>query len=413
MATYTPNSILIVDDTPNNIRVLLNVLSESGFDVSVATSGEMALDKIPIIQPDLILLDVMMPGIDGFSTCQQLKANSITSNIPIIFMTALADTQDKVKGLRCGAVDYITKPIQVEEAVARIQIHLNLRQTQLQLQQTVQDLRTAQTQMIQAEKMSSLGQLVAGIAHEINNPINFIYGNLTHAQDYIQVLFKVINQQRHERTVPEEEEDVDVEFIAQDLPKLIESMQAGVRRIREIVLALRIFSRLDEAIVKSVNIHEGIDSTLMILQHRLKAKPNCPVIEVVKDYADLPLVECYAGQLNQVFMNLLSNAIDALEEGIATQTVGSPCIKICTRMMETNFLQVRISDNGSGISPDIQSRIFDPFFTTKPVGVGTGMGLAISYQIITERHRGSLECVSLPEQGTEFIITIPFHQQSQ
>src|SRR6476646_10561890 len=265
--------------------------------------------------------------------------------------------------------------------------------------------------------MSSLGQLVAGIAHEINNPVNFIYGNLTHAGEYIQDLthlLKLYQQQfpQPPSEIAEELEAIDLDFLLADLPKLLASMKVGADRIQKIVLSLRNFSRMDEAEMKAVDIHEGIDSTLMILQNRLKAKSDRPEIAVVKDYGDLPLVECYAGQLNQVLMNLLTNAIDALEDD-QTQAVESPAalkIEICTRQLNCETVQIRIADNGSGIAEADQRRLFDPFFTTKPIGKGTGLGLSISYQIVTDKHGGVLRCNSAPGKGTEFLIEIPLRQ---
>ncbi len=254
------------------------------------------------------------------------------------------------------------------------------------------------------ESHTSLGQLVAGVAHEINNPVNFIHGNLDYVQEYTQDLlaFVQLYQQHYPNPAAEIQtvtEDIDLEFLQEDLPKMLSSMKVGTDRIRQIVLSLRNFSRIDEAEFKSVDIHEGIDSTLMILQHRLKAKPEQPEIEVIKDYGSVPPVECYAGQLNQVFMNILVNAIDALEENNAKLTYqeiqDNPSrIKIRTSVINSTWLEIAIADNGVGISKELQQRIFDPFFTTKPIGKGTGMGMSISYQIVTEKHSGILECIS-------------------
>ena len=286
-----------------------------------------------------------------------------------------------------------------------------------ELEQTLRELQQTQAQVVQSEKMSSLGQLVAGVAHEINNPVNFIYGNLSYAGEYIQDLTRLLKlyQQQFPDLTPEiaaEVEAIDLDFLLADLPKLLASMKVGADRIQKIVLSLRNFSRMDEAEMKAVDIHEGIDSTLMILQNRLKAKSDRPEIAVIKDYGDLPLVECYAGQLNQVFMNLLTNAIDALE-GDQTQSpeqLQAAKIEICTRLLGTQSVEIRIADNGSGIAKADQRRLFDPFFTTKPIGQGTGLGLSISYQIVTDRHGGTLRCVSVPGQGTEFVIEIPLRQ---
>ena len=280
------------------------------------------------------------------------------------------------------------------------------------LQATLDRLQLAQQQLVQSEKMSSLGQLVAGVAHEINNPVNFIYGNLTHARDYIQSLLGFVALLRQEQpslppTVAAYADRIDLDFLEEDLPKLLNSMELGSERIRGIVHSLRIFSRLDESDLKRVDIHEGIDSTLTILNHRLKGSDTQPEIAIDKHYdRTLPPIECYAGQLNQVFMNLLTNAIDALDEAGTPE----PTITICTEAADPATLRIRITDNGPGIPAAIQSKIFDAFFTTKPVGKGTGMGLSISYQVITERHRGSLQCSTAPGPGTTFTIEIPVEQ---
>ncbi|MEW6498684.1 MAG: GAF domain-containing protein, partial [Cyanobacteriota bacterium] len=311
-----------------------------------------------------------------------------------------------------------------------------------QLSLALDNLKQAQTQLIQTEKMSSLGQLVAGVAHEINNPVNFIYGNLTYTNQYATDLLNLLHlyQKHYPRPAPEILEyaqAIDLDFVNEDLPKILTSMKIGSERIRKLVLSLRNFSRLDQADMKPVDIHEGIDSTLLILQHRLKDKPNSPGIEVVKSYGDLPLIECYASQLNQVFMNVLSNAIDALEEYNLTQTAEElkhrkSKITISTSVKEvslqgrgersgetlaylspaTSSIVIQIADNGPGISPALKAQIFDPFFTTKPIGKGTGLGLSISYQIIVEKHGGIFECESQPGQGTKFWIEIPIRQTS-
>jgi two-component system, NtrC family, sensor kinase len=302
-------------------------------------------------------------------------------------------------------------------AINQSDLYTQARVQAYELEQTLRELKQTQTQMVQAEKMSSLGQLVAGVAHEINNPISFIHGNVNPALEYVEDLLGLIKlyQQHCPHSVPAIEaaiEEIDLDFVAEDLKKLLGSMKVGTERIREIVLSLRNFSRLDESEMKAVNIHEGIDSTLMILQNRLKWSGDCTTIQIIKNYGNLPKVECYAGQLNQVFMNLLVNAIDAFEESFEKSLFDSqhqPKITIQTKV-NANVISIAIADNGPGISEALQSRLFDPFFTTKPVGKGTGMGLSISYQIITERHGGRLTCQSRSGQGTTFLIELPLNQ---
>lgn len=285
------------------------------------------------------------------------------------------------------------------------------REQTAQLEATLSELQQAQTQLVQAEKMSSLGQMVAGIAHEINNPVSFIFGNLTYTEEYTASLMKLLQMYRDEYPEPappiqEEVERLELDFLLDDLPKMLSSMQVGATRIRDIVRSLRNFSRLDESEMKNVNIHEGIDSTLMILEHRLKAQPDRRAIQVVKEYGQLPLVECYAGQLNQVFMNIIANAIDALQEPPENPGI----IRIRTEV-EGNIAAIRIADNGAGITDQIKQRIFDPFYTTKPIGSGTGMGLAISHSIIVEKHKGKIKCFSGVGKGTEFVIEIPIQRR--
>ena len=326
----------------------------------------------------------------------------------------------------------IIKRQRVEEALRRKEARF--RTQAHQLEQTIRKLQQTQTQLIQTEKMSSLGQMIAVIAHEINNPVNFIYGNLSHINYYIKEMLSMLQlyQQHYPDPVPEIQaaaEDVDLNFMVKDITKILSSMQLGSERIREIVLSLRNFSRLDEADMKLVDIHEGIESTLLILQHRLKPQSGFSPIVILKDYGKLPRVECYAGQLNQVFMNILSNAIDALEEAHGQWSIGKekskeseqlpiddfllphPTIRITTSVLDADWVAISIADNGPGISQEIRHQLFDPFFTTKPIGKGTGLGLSISHHLVVEKHGGILECISAPGKGTEFVIQIPLHPQ--
>lgn len=311
-------------------------------------------------------------------------------------------------------IDELAKEIhkrkQAEEELLKINEELELRVEERTnaLQQTLNELQITQINLIQAEKMSGLSQIVAGIAHEINNPISFIKGNIIYAQQYINDLLNLV--QLYQEYYPNSHEKIqqaikitELEFLKEDVTKVLNSMETGTQRIQDIVLSLRNFSRLDEAELKKVDIHKGIDSTLMMLEYRLQAKNNNFQIKVVKQYGQLPLVECYPSQLNQVFMNIIANAIDALEERTENE---NPKIYIRTKLLEHNCVAITIYDNGHGINEKVRSKIFDPFFTTKAVGKGSGIGLFVSYQIV-KKHGGELSCISSPQEGTEFLIKIP------
>jgi signal transduction histidine kinase len=417
--------ILVVDDNPTNLSVISQALRSAGWQVRIALDGEDALNKIAQNPPELILLDVQMPGMDGFEVCQCLKAMPETADIPIIFMTALSDTESKVKGLSLGAVDYIAKPFEQAEAIARVHVHLQLRHLTRTLEQQVQDrtmqlsaalenLQHSQLQIIQSEKMSALGNLVAGVAHEINNPIGCIVGNVKHVETSIADLFGIIAlyQAKYPKPGPEIEdklESVDIDYLREDLPKLVQAMRNGGDRITSISKSLRTFSRSDSGQQQTFDLHEGIDSTVLILRHRLKANEHRPEITVTNDYGDLPKVKCFPGQLNQVFMNILANAIDVFDEAAQTlpfSEVPRQEITIATRWLE-HQVRISIRDNGAGMGEAVKARIFDHLFTTKSVGKGTGLGLAIVQQIIVEKHCGAIKVLSELGQGTEFIIKLP------
>jgi two-component system, NtrC family, sensor kinase len=340
----------------------------------------------------------------------------------------------KAEAFSNGANDYLVKLPDPIELIARLRYHATayhnflkraeaeqmrmdnkrlearVAERTAELNLALSDLKQAQAKLIHREKMNSMGQLVAGIAHEVNNPINFIYGNLNYMRGYVTELLALIEHYRAAYPSPsplicEKLEELDLAFTAPDLLQSFVSLREGAKRIRNLVLSLRNFSRFDEAEVKRVNLHEGLESTLVMLGAQLAG------IEVQKDYAELPLVECYASQLNQVFMHLLRNAIDALQgasgaSGALSGGQGTPLIHISTAAIEASAVAVWISDNGSGISPEVQARIFDPFFTTKEIGKGVGLGLSISYQIVSE-HGGSLKCYSVPGQGARFLVELP------
>lgn len=596
-----PN-ILVVDDMPDNLRILSKILTDNGYIVRKALNGSLALISCQTTLPDMILLDIKMPEMNGYELCQYLKANRKTRDIPVIFISCLGDALDKVKAFEVGGVDYITKPFQAEEVLSRIDHQLKLRSLQIDLQnknlslqqeieqrRRIQDalesseiknlallnaipdvilrisrngilldyrpgvtlpdikgetglpsptpamanfpdfshgfigkpisemlsedltiwishyaeqtlsqskiqigeyvqqingiwyayearcvpsgwdevlvivrdisarkrleaerlqdqalliaqkkqiekaldnLKQAQTQLVQNEKMVSLGHLVAGIAHEINNPINFIYGNISHATGYVKSLATLIETYRQEfppnTKIQALEEDIDLDFLINDLQHLFTSMKSGSERVQKIVLSLRNFARLDEASAKLVDIHEGIDSTLLLLQHRLRGIETHPPIEVIKEYGDLPKITCYASQLNQVFLHILNNAIDALkfpslpifreDEQPEKEPMVHPVsakIWIRTQLTDAQTVIIRIKDSGSGVIESVKPHLFDPFFTTKPVGCGTGLGLSISYQIVVQQHQGRITCCSSPGEGAEFIIEIPLTQPHQ
>ncbi|BAY89013.1 MULTISPECIES: hybrid sensor histidine kinase/response regulator [unclassified Tolypothrix] len=421
--------ILLVDDNPNNLKVLSEAIQGHGWKALMATDGESAIEQTEYAHPDLILLDVMMPGIDGFETCRRLKANPITKNTPIIFMTALSETTDKVKGLEIGAVDYITKPFQQEEVIARLKLHLKIsyltrtleqrvQERTAELSQSIQRLQQTQLQLIQSEKMSTLGQLVAGIGHEINNPVGFLDGNTAHIKGYVNHLLRLIYLYQEKLPDPDPEiedlvEEIDFEYITEDLPKLLTSMSQGISRLKDISLSLRTFARADMSSKVEYQIHEGIDSTLMLLKHRLKDSGDRPRIHTITEYGELPPISCYPGQLNQVFMNIIANAIDAFDEYYHNHSHQAPLNEQNTLTITTSVdpqqqsVTICIQDNGPGMPPEVQARVFEPSFTTKPVGKGTGLGLAISYQIIVDKHNGQIRCFSMPGEGTKFVIILP------
>ncbi|AFY71604.1 response regulator receiver sensor signal transduction histidine kinase [Thalassoporum mexicanum PCC 7367] len=423
--------VLLVDDQPivaESIRRLL--ASEPDIQFHYCGDVQKVIPTAIQLAPTIILQDLVMPDADGLMLVKFFRANPALSKIPVVILSTKDEATAKAEAFAHGANDYLVKLPDPIELVARIRYHsaayVNLLKGEeadrtlaynkeleqrvddrtAELQQTLKNLKQTQAQMVHNEKMSSLGQLVAGIAHEINNPINFIYGNIKHVKAYVNDLSEMVRLYQEHYSEPvlpilEKSASIDIEFINQDLPKLLISLDTGVERIRNLVLGLRNFARHDESPVKAIDIHEGIDSTLLILKHKIDD------IEIVKDYGDLPLVECCASQINQVFMNILANAADALDEAREVGKQPQPKITIRTAKQESDQITIELSDNGIGIPPEVQQLIFDPFFTTKIVGEGTGLGLSISHQIVVDKHKGKLDCISAIGNGTTFRIELP------
>ena len=456
--------ILVVDDESDLEKLICQKFRRNirgkYFEFVFASNGVEALKKLQETSIDMVLTDINMPGLDGLSLLSKIK--DIDPTLKTVIMSADGELKKIRKAMNLGAFDFLPKPLDfndLEITIKRTLEHvIELRENRRYRQQKQEELRRseryaqeqtqqleealmllqkAQAQMIQDEKMSSLEQLVAGVAHEINNPVNFIYGNLSHAGDYTQNLLNLLNlYAKHypnpDREIQAEIEAIDLEFLNEDLPRLLASMKLGADRIRNLVRNLRNFSRVNEAEMKLVDIHEGIDSTLLILHNRLKASANDPGIKVIKEYGNLPQIECYAGQLNQVFMNLIAHEIDALESENGTRRIEHgeqeyhwlktqcplalgicqiPTIRIRTEVINRDWVSIRIADNGVGMSEEVCSKLFEPLGAKKPVEQSTGIGLSISHQIVVEKHGGILKCISAPDQGAEFVIEIPVQQQ--
>ncbi|MBE9180033.1 response regulator [Oculatella sp. LEGE 06141] len=412
--------ILIVDDKLENIRFLSEFLSEQRYQVRKAINGQAALTAAKALPPDLILLDINMPVMGGYEVCQQLKDDAKTSSIPIIFLSAGNEVNDKVRAFQVGGVDYITKPFQLEEVLARVQTQLSLQtlQKQLQtrndqLQEMVSALQKAQANLVQQEKLIHSSRIAAGISHEINNPLCFILGNLVPASDYSQKLINLI--QLYQEALPvapvpikKFSEEIELDFLKSDFTKVIDSIQTGAERIRSVVQALQTFSRLDESGIKPIQIHQSVESALTLLRYQFTLNQGNTRISIAKNYEEVPLFWSHATLFNQALFNLLQNAIDAvtLKANSTDDRSFQPTLWISISRADSDKIKISIKDNGVGISPENEAHLFEPFFTTKPGGQGVGLGLFTSYQIITGLHKGQLTYQTCLEHGSEFVIEV-------
>ncbi len=399
--------ILLVDDSPAYRRVIQTMLGPK-FDFLQAESAEDALARVGAFGPDLVISDLIMPGMDGYELCRRLRAEPSLANVPIIMLTSKTGDESRITGLEVGADDYLFKPIRPRELNARVTSLLRLRRATLeleertrQLEQANAHLKKAQAELIRAEKLASLGQLVAGIAHELNNPLNYIYGNIEFLSDYMRTFSGLVDKfdtlpgltDLQRATIDEWKVSADLGFVRDDLTKLLEGVRLGAERAAEIVRGLRAFARVGSAIeLEAVNLADAVDVALTVLRHELRDR-----VRVHKDFAEIPLVRCDSSRMSQVFVNLILNAI---------QAAGGDGELFLTLRADEQHARCAIRDTGPGIAPEIREKIFDPFFTTKPVGQGTGLGLSISYGIV-EQHGGRIEVDSRPGEGATFTVILP------
>ncbi|MCU0544199.1 MAG: hybrid sensor histidine kinase/response regulator [Oscillatoriaceae cyanobacterium Prado104] len=392
------------------------LLEGEGHSLKVAADSKEGLDLAGQVPPDLIICDGTLPQVGWLELCHSVKVDRALAGVYFILLAA-PEQLGGVAQLDELVDDFVLKPIVKQDLLGRVRAGLRACGLRAQLERSQQESLLFRAQIVATEKMSSLGQLVAGIAHEINNPITFIYSNLTHVQSYAADLIALLKMYQKElvepsREILQKQQDMDVEFVVDDLLKIVNSMRNGSDRIRQIILSVQDFSRTDRSGWQLFDVSDGLENTLLLLQHRLPAQDGRRDIKVVKEYGNLPQVECYAGQLNQAFLSIINNAIDALdlvarESEISDNKQFKPVISIRTKVVDGGRIAIEIADNGMGMSEVIKARIFDPFFTTKPAGEGSGLGLAVSYDIVVQQHKGELLCFSEPGKGTEFRIEIP------
>lgn len=415
------SNILVVDDTPANLGLLSGMLTAAGYKVRPAPSGRLALRAAQSDPPDLILLDINMPEMNGFEVCRALKEDDLLKSIPVLFISALTETEDKIAAFQAGGLDYITKPFQAEEVLARVATHVKIRQYQNELKeknealkQTLQELKAAQNHLVQSEKMASLGVLTAGIAHEINNPINFIKSSALALNRDLSDILKLLKANEEcssncqdpviQDRIVRIKEEIDYTVLLPELTSLVDKIQLGVNRTEEIVNSLRTYARTDSEKKTPTDISALIDSTLVLLKNRYHG-----AVTLTKHYGKLPLIPVQPGRLAQVFSNVINNSIDAVS---GSPQKATPTIEIGTGLDTIDgitYAAVRICDNGSGMSNDHLAKIFDPFFTTKEVGKGTGLGMSISYGIIRD-HNGHINISSSETTGTTVVIILPLQE---
>ncbi|MEA5549838.1 response regulator [Anabaena cylindrica UHCC 0172] len=411
--------ILIVDDKLENIRFLSDFLSKENYQIRKAINGQAALMAVNSLLPDLILLDINMPGMGGYEVCKYLKNDPKTSSTPVIFLSAGNEVDDKVRAFEVGGIDYITKPFHLEEVLARVKTQLKLQNLQKDLISNNEKLKNmflsledAQSELIQKENLINAGRIAAGISHEINNPLSFILCNINPASEYSEQLISLINlyQKAFPDVTPQIKDlmaEIELDFMLPDFTRILHSIRTGAERIRSVIQALHIFYSLDKSGIKMFDIHENIDDNIFALDYQFTLKDGLP-ISVIKDYADISPFTGYVKLFNQAIINLLQNAIDALEAKIDLNIDGSfqPTIWIHTYTTENKII-ISIKDNGIGVSAENRSNLFQPFFTTKLVGKKYGLGLFTTYQIINDLHKGNLIYHNCPEGGSEFVIELP------
>ncbi|NJK67412.1 MAG: response regulator [Microcoleus sp. CSU_2_2] len=398
------------------IEAVQELLKSEGHEVVVAPDGKEGLDLARQLSPDLIICEGTLPQIDWLEVCHLIEADRELALVHFILLTT-PEQFDGAAKLEESIDDFVFKPIVRRELLARVCAGLRSHRLRVKLERSQQELQQSRERMLQAEKMSNLGNLVSGIAHEINNPITFIYSNLTHVQTYAADLIELLRLYQKQLVNPssdilQKQQDMDVEFVLDDLLKIVSSMRTGSDRIRQIILSVQDFSRNDRSGWQLFDISDGLENTLLLLQYRLPAREGRRDIKVVKEYGNLPQIECYAGQLNQAFLNIINYAIDTLEESSQefdrSESVHfKPVIWIRTQVVDAQHISIEIADNGIAMSEAIKAQIFDPFFIAQPEGEGSGLGLAVSYQIVVEQHKGELKCFSEPGKGNEFKLKIP------